>query len=179
MVFNFLVLVSIVEVLSKENRPGTVILREEPKTDCRLIKTCVLYTILFLFSCVILGIMPRNVSEYDLQHTVLLLNRVILDLRWWEFWAWCKVVLVVKSCGAIDSMGDMIRGSVDIGRRALCAPWRPSRALYMYGQDEPFHFCFPSEDADDSAFWQAHDCPNVIKKAYALPYPLLYIASCH
>ena len=32
-----------------------------------------------------------------------------------------------------------------------------------YGQDEPFHVCSSSEDADHSAFWQTHDCPNCYK----------------
>ena len=36
-------------------------------------------------------------------------HRAILIVRWREFWAWHKDVLI-KSCGATDSRGDLIRG---------------------------------------------------------------------
>ena len=61
-----------VEALSKKNSPGVVILGENLKANCRLITTCVLNMILFLFPCVIGDIMSRNSLEHGFRQIVLL-----------------------------------------------------------------------------------------------------------
>ena len=80
-----LVWVSSVKTLWKRNHSGAVTSEENTKANCRLITTCVLNTIFFLFPRLIDGIMPRNLPEHVLRQVILLSSQVNSQceaLRW-------------------------------------------------------------------------------------------------
>ena len=101
---------SSVEALLKRNSPGAFF-----------------NTIFSLFSRVIGGTMREICCSMFCGKLSCCRHRAILGVRGRELWAWCKNALV-KSCGAIYSRGDLIRGNVGIDRRCLC----PMKAITCF-----------------------------------------------
>ena len=119
-----LVWVSSVEALSMRNSPGAVILKEDPKADCRLITTRALNMPFYLFSSANGGIMSWNLQEHVLRHLFSTLGNFSVT----------QGSVSKQSCGAIAIRLDLIRRSVGVDRClrhvniVICFGW-PARIV--------------------------------------------------
>ena len=146
----------------KRNRSYVVVLGEDPKADCRLITTCVLNTTLYLFLCV--SNRGHHAAKFSGAHFAV---NCLVSTQGNSQCVVAQIMGVTQVCvGKIllrNRQQPWATWSGEAWRltEEVYVPWRPS--LTSYGQDEPFHFDSSFQDADDLAFWQAHECLNCHK----------------